>query len=91
MTELADPAWIERVPWRDRESESEGFGPSAESPSLVWPADRAWVLVSEIDYDSTIVGGSSALVRALCTDGRLEALPLREGADLGWDADDVNR
>ncbi|QIG38995.1 hypothetical protein G5T42_05405 [Microbacterium sp. 4R-513] len=91
VSELADPTWVEHVPWRDRESESAGFGASAESPSLVWPDDRAWVLVSEVDYDSTLVGGSHALVRALCTDPGLEALPIREGADLGWDADDVNR
>ena len=57
----------------------------------IWPDDRAWVLVTEVDYDSTIVGGTPELVRALCADPRLEALPIREGADLTWDADEVNR
>jgi hypothetical protein len=91
VSELADPGWVEHVPWRDEELAAAGFGPSAESPALVWPADRAWVFVSEVDFDSTIVGGSRELVRALCADPRIEALPIREGADLGWDADDVNR
>lgn len=91
VSELADPEWVQRAPWRDEELEAAGFGPSAESPGLVWPADRSWVLVSEVDFDSTIVGGSHALVQALCADPRIEALPIREGADLGWDADDVNR
>ena len=49
------------------------------------------MLVTEVDYDSTIVGGTPELIRALCADPRLEALPIREGADLAWDADEVNR
>jgi hypothetical protein len=53
--------------------------------------DRTWVMVSEVDYDSTIVAGSPELIRAICTDPRLEALVLRENADLTWDADEVNR
>ena len=79
------------MPWRDREREARASPPSAHCPSLVWPDDRAWVLVTEVDYDSTIVGGSSELIRALVADPRLEALPIREGADLTWDADEVNR
>ncbi|GAA5145422.1 hypothetical protein GCM10025768_02630 [Microbacterium pseudoresistens] len=88
---FADPDWILAAPWRDREAEAHGFPPSAQHPSLIWPADQAWVLVSEIDFDSTIIAGSAALVRALCADQRIEALPIREGSDLHWDADEINR
>lgn len=91
VTELADPDWVLRAPWRDTELEAHGFDPAPQSPSLVWPEDHTWVLVTEVDYDSTIVGGSAELIRALCTDARLEALPIPEGADLSWDADEVNR
>ncbi|WP_412736579.1 hypothetical protein [Krasilnikovia sp. MM14-A1259] len=28
-----------------------------QSPNLLWPADRAWYVASEIDFDSTLVGG----------------------------------
>ncbi|GAA1997564.1 hypothetical protein [Microbacterium ulmi] len=91
VSELADPGWVLRMPWRDRIAEEHGFPPAAHSPSLVWPADRSWVLVTEVDYDSTIVGGRPELIRALCSDPRLEALPVREGTALTWDADDVNR
>jgi hypothetical protein len=91
VSELADPAWEQHAPWRDRAPEEFGHPATAESPSIVWPADRSWVLASEVDLDSTIVGGSHGLIRALCTDPRLEALPIREGTDLGWDADDINR
>lgn len=88
---FADEAWILDAPWRDVEAERHGFPPSAQHPNILWPADRAWVLVSEIDFDSTVVAGSADLIRAICADPALEALPLREGADLTWHADEVNR
>lgn len=88
---FADPTWILDAPWRDRVAEEHGFAPEAQHPSILWPADRAWALVSEIDYDSTIVAGSAELVRALCADPAIEALPVREGSALHWDDDDINR
>jgi hypothetical protein len=88
---FADPEWILDAPWRDREAEAHGFEPEAQHPSILWPDDRAWVMVSEIDFDSTIVAGSTELVRAICADAGLEALPISEGASLHWDADEINR
>jgi len=85
LAELADPAWPERVPWTDRDAPQ-----WTASPSIVWPDDRAWVLVTEVDVDSTIVGGSAELVDALLNDPRIEALPLPPDASLSWDADRVN-
>jgi len=91
VSEFSDPDWILHVPWRDREAERHGFPPAAQSPSLVWPDDRAWVLVTEVDHDSTLVAGSVELIAEICGDDRLEALPVPENADLSWDADEVNR
>lgn len=88
---FADPEWILDAPWRDREAEGHGFPPSAQHPSILWPADHAWVMVSEIDFDSTIVAGSEELIRAICADPAIEALPVPEGASLHWDADVINR
>lgn len=79
-----DVDWVHRVPWHHAAW-------SPQSPNLLWPADHAWVLVSEIDFDSTVVAGSRELIAALVQDPNIEALPLREGADLSWDADDLNR
>lgn len=87
---LADPNWILDAPWRDRPAEGHGFDPRAQAPNLLWPADHAWVMVSEIDYDSTIVAGSAELIQAICADAALEALPIPEGAELHWKADSVN-
>lgn len=87
----ADPNWGLDAPWRDREAEERGFAPDTQHPSILWPDDRAWVMVSEIDYDSTIVAGSAELVREICADPAIEALPIREGASLHGDADEINR
>ncbi|WP_396667272.1 hypothetical protein [Microbacterium sp. R86528] len=91
LAELANPDWVLSVPWRDRESEAHGLEPSAQSPNIIWPADRSWVIVSEIDWDSTIVAGPHSLAQALRDDPRLETFSVREGASLQWDADGVNR
>jgi len=88
---FADPQWIHDAPWRDRPAEAHGFPPSAQTPGLLWPEDRAWVMVSEIDLDSTIIGGSAALVAAICAEPALEAHPIPEDAYLTWDSDEVNR
>ncbi|HWS49618.1 MAG TPA: hypothetical protein VN241_01280 [Microbacterium sp.] len=88
--EFADPAWILDAPWRDRPAEEHGFPASAQSPGLVWPDDHAWVVVSEVDFDSTVVAGSEALIRAVCADERIEALQIPGGADLSWSSDRVN-
>lgn len=89
--ELSADDWPLDVPWRDRIAESYGFAPSALSPSIVWSSDQAWVSVSEVDLDSTVVGGPPALIDAVCAAEGIEALPIDEGAHLDWDADKVNR
>ncbi|WP_417509532.1 hypothetical protein [Microbacterium sp.] len=70
LSTFANPDWQDEAPWGD------------EALSLLWPADRAWVMTTEIDDDSTIVAGSAALIEAICADAAIEALPLAEGASL---------
>lgn len=91
VSELADPDWVLRMPWRDVPAETHGFPPDAHAPSLVWPDDHAWVLVTEVDYDSTVVCGAPMLIQAILDDPALEARPIAADADLSWDADGVNR
>ncbi len=76
--------WVQQAPWHDSPH-------CPQSPNILWPADHAWVLVSEIDFDSTVIAGSRELITALVRDPNIEALILREGADLTWDADIPNR
>ena len=88
--DVADPRWAGRAPWRDKSPEQWGLPAESYSPTILWPTDRAWVLVSDIDVDSTVIGGSRELIAALCADDRLEALPIPAGSSLAWDADEVN-
>jgi hypothetical protein len=62
-----------------------------QSPNLFWPADKAWCVATEIDLDSTYVGGSAALIAAILADERLEAFPAEVTDDVTAGSDDVNR
>jgi hypothetical protein len=61
-----------------------------EAPSLIWPEDRAWFVASEVDFDSTLVGGSRALIDALLAASELEALEVDDEVSLTADADKLN-
>jgi hypothetical protein len=61
-----------------------------QSANLWWPEDRAWFVASEIDFDSTFVGGDDRLIAALVSDKRLEALPIVLSARADDAADRVN-
>lgn len=54
-----------------------------QSPSLWWPEDRAWCVVTEVDGYSTYVGGAKSCVDAVTTSPRLEAI--RVPADVRMD------
>ena len=82
--DFCDTAWPERAPWID-----EPMWP--QSPSILWPDDHAWVLGTEIDFDSTLIAGSAALIQELVHTPGLEVLPISTDADLSWDGDTVNR
>lgn len=86
ITELADASWPERAPWMD--SSTPWF---TQSPSLIWPEDRAWVLVTEVDFDSTIIAGSPGLIAAICAQPELEALPIPADTVLTWEGDTARR
>ena len=83
-TDLADPAWPKRAPWIDDDQFC------VSSPSILWPNDRSWVLATEIDYDSTLIAGSAALIQELLQTPGLEVLPIDPHADLSWTGDTIN-
>jgi hypothetical protein len=61
-----------------------------EPPSIFWPDDRAWCVATEIDLDSTYVGGSQALIPALFDDPRFEAWPAEPDDRVDAGADTIN-
>jgi hypothetical protein len=66
------------VPWND------------QSPNLWWPEDQAWIVVTEIDYAWTYVGGSKQFIDSVVTDELLEAMPVRLDDLPFWSGDTVN-
>jgi hypothetical protein len=67
----------------------DGFAP--QSPNLLWPADHAWFLASEVDFDSTLVGGSAGLIREILEAPGLDAWPVAPDDSLAYDADHINK
>ncbi|MCC9204856.1 hypothetical protein [Arthrobacter sp. zg-Y769] len=68
---FADPEWQGRNGWDP-----------LQSPNLLWPADRTWFLASEIDFDSTLVGGPAGLIDDLLRDTAFEAMEVPPDGDL---------
>lgn len=62
-----------------------------EAPNLIWPADRSWFVVSEVDFDSSLVGGSTELIKAIVESPELEAWQVEPTDSLAADADKVNQ
>jgi hypothetical protein len=65
--------------WRDRQ------------PNLIWAADRSWLVHSEVDFDSTLVGGSRTLVDALMAAPDLETWEVERTDSLEAKADKINK
>lgn len=89
----ADPSSAVVVAWK-------GDGPQRERtrlewvwrdvPNLIWPEDRSWFVVSEVDFDSTVVGGSAELIKAIVQSPALEAWQVEPTDSLAIDADKIN-
>jgi len=61
-----------------------------QTPQLFWPHDRAWCVATEIDDDSTLVGGSHELIEEVVGSQEIEAFPVRPDDDLTASGDRVN-
>lgn len=66
------------------------WGWRRDVPNLIWPADRSWFVASEVDFDSTLVGGSAELVNAIVQSPALEAWRVEPTDSLAFDADKIN-
>ncbi len=53
-----------------------GRPPLHLTANLAWPDDRAWYVVTDVDFDATLVATSNECANALLADNRLEALPV---------------
>ena len=64
--------------------------PFRQSPNLFWPADRAWCAATELDFDSTLVGGTRELVEAILAAPGLDAWRVGPDDSLAAGADVIN-
>ncbi len=60
------------------------------SPSLWWPDDRTWCVATDVDLDTSYLGGSQACVDALVGDDELEVLEVTANQLVTVDADTIN-
>ena len=60
------------------------------SPSIWWPEDRAWCVATDIDLDTTYVGGAAGCIEALMKSPSFEVLPATIGAPVHMQADTLN-
>lgn len=70
----------------------EGYGnwPFDQTPNIWWPSDRQWCVATEVDLDSTYVGGPAALIDSLLASPSLEALRANDNDSITISSDDVN-
>lgn len=52
-------------------------GPGSHTPTMWWPAERAWFVHTEIDLNSTYLGGSRGCIDRLLDDPELETYEVR--------------
>jgi hypothetical protein len=60
------------------------------SASLWWPDDRSWCVATDIDLQSTYVGGSAACIGAVLGDDRLESFAVSIDHTVDWRSDTLN-
>ncbi len=66
-------------------------GTGGELPSMWWSKDQSWCVATEIDFDSTYVGGSRACIDDLFSHDSLEALEASINNRIGRPSDTINR
>jgi hypothetical protein len=61
-----------------------------QSPNLFWPADHTWCVATELDFDSTLLGGTTDLIETILDTSILDAWPIGPDDSLAADADLIN-
>jgi hypothetical protein len=60
------------------------------SAALWWPQDGAWCVATEVDFESTYIGGPRDCIDAVLADPSLEAMTIDIGHGIGWESDTLN-
>jgi hypothetical protein len=60
------------------------------SPNLWWPHDRAWCVVSNVDLQSTFIGGARHCIQDLLLHADIEIMPIDLAQGIALDTDTIN-
>ena len=63
---------------------------SQQSASIWWPSDRTWCVATEIDLNSSYVGGSSSCIDQILADGSFEAFKMEPTDGITMASDTIN-
>jgi hypothetical protein len=80
-----------RGPLADAADVSMDDWPWQQSPSLWWPADRAWCVATDVDQNTTYIGAGRDCVEALVATPALEVWAVERDQSLTADSDELNR
>lgn len=61
-----------------------------QSTNLLWPEDRSWLIATDIDHDSTYVGGNDDLIDELLSCSALEIYSVDPEDRVSYDSDVLN-
>lgn len=64
--------------------------PMRQSPNIWWPDDRAWCVATDIDLQSTYVGGPAGCIDAVLDNPALEAFPADPEDRVDFGSDTIN-
>ena len=64
--------------------------PRYQSANLWWPEDRSWCVATEIDFNTTYIAGSQALIDALLAHPELETYQAQPTDHITYDSDTLN-
>lgn len=74
----------------DQFGHSVELDPRTYGPNLWWPADQGWMVATDIDLQSTYVGGSQQLVAQILAHPGIEAFPAGPDDLVSIGSDEVN-
>jgi hypothetical protein len=80
-----------RGPIADAATVSMTAAPFEQSPSLWWPADRAWCVATDVDHLSTYIGAGQECVRAILDEPSLETWPVEYADRIDIAGDTANQ
>jgi hypothetical protein len=79
-----------RGPLADAASVSMESPPFEQSPSLWWPADRAWCVATDVDLMSTYIGANGDCTQAILAEPSLETWQVHPADRVDSESDTYN-